>query len=417
VLAVVIITAVCAGLSARWPVEYASAGVISSPPVSSSAPAAASDIWSGIAHPAYVGFQVLWVVAVLARWRTSDGHVRQQLAWLVAAAAVSVVALVVGLAGWGTPRAGLLTATLVPVAAGWAIVHGQHLAAYSALSWLSRTGTHSGDLPDDLARAVAQALLATGATLWVGADELHAIGVWPVSDQEIEPTTLKALEVSADRQIRPVSSRGNLVGAISVDRAQTERLSLAEHRLFDDLAFQASLVIDHISLADVIARQQQAGHLNTLTPREREVLALTALGRAHQGLSPGPARTRRVEFEYERGGTLAYFAAYDVHRAQVMGQIAPTTGIVPFTDLVAEVMSTQPYASARRVFWVVDNDSSRDGKPSIVRMQGWPTATLVHLPVHASRLNQVEIYFSILQRKAINPPTSRILRPSQQPGS
>jgi len=38
-------------------------------------------------------------------------------------------------------------------------------------------------------------------------------------------------------------------------------------------------------------------------------------------------------------------------------------------------MTTEPYASARRVFWVVDNGSSHDG------------ATLVHLPVHASWLN------------------------------
>jgi hypothetical protein len=82
----------------------------------------------------------------------------------------------------------------------------------------------------------------------------------------------------------------------------------------------------------------------------------------------------------------------------------PTTGIEPFTDLVAEVMTTEPYASARRVFWVVDNGSSHNGARSIDRMQtAWPTATLVHLPVHASWLNQVEIYFSILQRKAISP--------------
>jgi hypothetical protein len=94
---------------------------------------------------------------------------------------------------------------------------------------------------------------------------------------------------------------------------------------------------------------------------------------------------RRVEFEYERGGTLAYFAAYDVHRARVIGQIAPTTGIEPFKVLVAEVMTTEPYASARRVFWVVDSGSSHAGKTSIARMQNdWPTATLVHLPVHAS---------------------------------
>lgn len=129
---------------------------------------------------------------------------------------------------------------------------------------------------------------------------------------------------------------------------------------------------------------------------------LQALQRRHRDLPAGPGRTRRVEFEYRRGGTLAYFAAYDVHHAHVIGTIAPKTGIEPFTDLVATVMTTEPYASARRVFWVVDNGSSHNGGRSIERMhQAWPNATLVHLPVHASWLNQVEIYFSILQRKAI----------------
>ncbi len=125
---------------------------------------------------------------------------------------------------------------------------------------------------------------------------------------------------------------------------------------------------------------------------------LQALRRRHRGQPPGPGRTRKVEFEYVRGGTLAYFAAYDVHRAKVLGAIAPKTGIAPFEELVAQVMNTEPYASARRVFWVVDNGSSHNGQRSIDRMTAaWPTATLVHLPVHASWLNQVEIYFSILQ--------------------
>lgn len=129
---------------------------------------------------------------------------------------------------------------------------------------------------------------------------------------------------------------------------------------------------------------------------------LQALRRRHPGLPAGPGRTRRVEFEYRRGGTLAYFAAYDVHRARVIGTIAPKTGIEPFARLVAQVMTAEPYASARRVFWVVDNGSSHNGARSIERLQqAWPTATLVHLPVHASWLNQVEVYFSILQRKAI----------------
>jgi transposase len=131
---------------------------------------------------------------------------------------------------------------------------------------------------------------------------------------------------------------------------------------------------------------------------------LQALRRRHASLPPAAGRTRRVEFEYTRGGTLAYFAAYDVHRAHVIGQIAPKTGIEPFSKLVEQVMNTEPYASAKRVFWVVDNGSSHNGQRSIERMrQAWPTTTLVHLPVHASWLNQVEIYFSIVQRKAISP--------------
>ena len=72
-----------------------------------------------------------------------------------------------------------------------------------------------------------------------------------------------------------------------------------------------------------------------------------------------------MEFEYDRHGTLAYFGAYDVHRAHLMGQVAPTTGIAPFGDLVAQVMTAEPYASARRVFWIVDNGSSHAGKSSV----------------------------------------------------
>jgi DDE superfamily endonuclease len=88
----------------------------------------------------------------------------------------------------------------------------------------------------------------------------------------------------------------------------------------------------------------------------------------------------------------------------VFGRCAPTTGIVPFAELVEQVMTTEPYASARRVFWIVDNGCSHNGARSIERMHAdWPTACLVHLPVHASWLNQIEIFFSIVQRKVIKP--------------
>lgn len=131
---------------------------------------------------------------------------------------------------------------------------------------------------------------------------------------------------------------------------------------------------------------------------------LQALARCHPDLPPGPGRIRRAEFEYVRGGTLAYLAAYDVHRARLIGRVAPKTGIVPFMELAEQVMTVEPYASARRVYWVVDNGSSHNGQRSIDRMHAaWPTAHLVHLPVHASWLNQIEIVFSVIQRKVVKP--------------
>jgi DDE superfamily endonuclease len=131
---------------------------------------------------------------------------------------------------------------------------------------------------------------------------------------------------------------------------------------------------------------------------------LQALRRCHRGLGTGPGRPRRVEFEYERSGTLGYMAASDVHAARLFGSVADKTAIVPFMTLVERVKNTEPYRSARRVFWIVDNGSSHNGRRSVDRMTAaWPNATLVHLPVHASWLNQIEVVFSVIQRKVIRP--------------
>ena len=131
---------------------------------------------------------------------------------------------------------------------------------------------------------------------------------------------------------------------------------------------------------------------------------LQALARRHETVAGGSGRPALVEFEYKRGGTLAYLAAWDVHHARLFGRCEPKTGIEPFGRLVEQVMSVEPYASAKTVFWVVDNGSSHAGKTSITRMQeAHPNARLIHLPVHASWLNQIEIFFSIVQRKVLTP--------------
>jgi hypothetical protein len=135
-----------------------------------------------------------------------------------------------------------------------------------------------------------------------------------------------------------------------------------------------------------------------------EKTSIQARCRCHPTLRPGVARAMRVEHEYDRGGALQYIAAWDCHRAAIFGRCEEHTGIVPFGRLVEQVMAAEPCASARRVFWIVDNGSSHRGQASIDRLEGQhPNLRLIHLPNHASWLNQVEIYFSILQRKVLTP--------------
>ena len=135
-----------------------------------------------------------------------------------------------------------------------------------------------------------------------------------------------------------------------------------------------------------------------------EKTSIQARCRCHPSLPPARARAMRVEHEYARGGALAYLAAWDVHHARVFGRCEATTGIQPFGRLVEQVMTREPYASAHRVFWVVDNGSSHRGQTSIERLERqWRNLRLVHLPLHASWLNQVEIYFSVVQRKVLTP--------------
>ena len=102
-----------------------------------------------------------------------------------------------------------------------------------------------------------------------------------------------------------------------------------------------------------------------------EKTSLQARRRCHPTLPPAPGRAMRVEHEYERRGALAYLAAWDVKQARIFGRCEASTGIEPFGRLVLQVM--------------------------------WKNLVLVHTPVHASWLNQVEIYFSVLQRKVLTP--------------
>jgi hypothetical protein len=135
-----------------------------------------------------------------------------------------------------------------------------------------------------------------------------------------------------------------------------------------------------------------------------EKTSIQARVRKHDTLPTTRGKCMRVEHEYSRGGSLTYLAAWDVRRAKIFGRCEAKSGIAPFNRLVDQVMAQEPYLSAKRVFWILDNGSSHRGQPCIARFrQRWPKIVVVHLPVHASWLNQIEIYFSIIQRKVLTP--------------
>jgi hypothetical protein len=107
--------------------------------------------------------------------------------------------------------------------------------------------------------------------------------------------------------------------------------------------------------------------------------SIQARRRRHETLPPRGRRGQKVEHEHERMGALCYLASWDIKRAKLFGACEPQSGIEPFERHLAQVIGAEPYRSARRVF------------------------VLIHLPIHASWLNQVEIYFSIVQRKVLTP--------------
>jgi len=133
--------------------------------------------------------------------------------------------------------------------------------------------------------------------------------------------------------------------------------------------------------------------------------SIQARARKHPSEPPTPgADGQRVEHEYGRKGALCYLAAWDVRRAKIFDRCAPKDGIEPFDQLIEQFMSQEPYRSAKRVFVIVDNGSAHRAQKSIDRLQGrYNNLVLVHTPVHARWVTPAEIYFSVVQRKALQP--------------
>jgi len=150
--------------------------------------------------------------------------------------------------------------------------------------------------------------------------------------------------------------------------------------------------------------QGQTLHADEFVLSTDEKTSIQARARCHPTQPPAPGAAMRAGTEYERRGAWACLAALDVHRAKLFGRCERTTGIAPFERLVALVVHQPPYDEARRVFWIMDNGSSHRGARCVARLQAkYPRLVPVHGPIHASWLNQIEIYFSIIQRKVLTP--------------
>jgi len=132
--------------------------------------------------------------------------------------------------------------------------------------------------------------------------------------------------------------------------------------------------------------------------------SIQARGRCCPTAPAARGKPVRIEHEYVRHGALALLAALDVRTGKVFAATPATTGIAPFMDLMGQVMSLPEYKDAPRVFVIADNGSDHRGQAAVRRLHdAWPNAIMIHTPVHASWLNQAEIFFSIVQKKVLTP--------------
>ncbi|SFE85144.1 Histidine kinase [Actinoplanes philippinensis] len=123
----VVAVLLCLGLilsvvSALWPVEYARTGLVAAHPLTLPGRAAAEAFYRVARPVSYLLFQLTWVACVVARVRRARGDEGRQMRWFLYAATVSAAVMVIGLAGWGSPLPGTLTAPVLAVAAGAAIL-------------------------------------------------------------------------------------------------------------------------------------------------------------------------------------------------------------------------------------------------------------------------------------------------------
>ena len=223
----------------------------------------------------------------------------------------------------------------------------------------------------------------------------------------LDLATVKAVACESPRQHGQAAARWSLaalVGAVrtlsgklaAISRSTVQRVLVAD--AIKPWQFRSWLFPRDPQFADKAARvldlYEGIWEGKPLGPDEHVISAdeetsIQARALRHASLPAGPQRPARVEHEYRRTGALQYLAALDVRLGVIFGRCEAKSGKAAFARLVEQVMSLEPYRSAPRVFWIVDNGSSHRGaKAAAARQQLHPNLVLVHPPVHACWLNR-----------------------------
>ena len=131
-----------------------------------------------------------------------------------------------------------------------------------------------------------------------------------------------------------------------------------------------------------------------------EKSAIQALDRLDRRLPLSPGRAERHGFEYYRHGTLSLYAALNPQTGEVVGQTAPRHTSQEFVAFLGDVLASQP--PGREIHIILDNLSAH--KTPLVRqfLAAHPNVQFHFTPTYSSWLNQVEIWFSKLQREVID---------------
>ena len=143
-----------------------------------------------------------------------------------------------------------------------------------------------------------------------------------------------------------------------------------------------------------------------LSPPENAVLlsidektGIQAKSRKHPTQALRPGRPERREFEYRRHGTASLIAAFDVKTGKVHANDIARNDSVTFIGFLAEI--EQRIDAVLSIHIVMDNGSSHTSKATKAWLAEHPRFVVHHTPAHASWLNQVEAFFSILTRKLL----------------